>query len=455
MSAQLQRIADHRITTVVAGSGYGKTTALAAWAAGADPAWYTVGPEDVDAATMVGGLLAALRRRLPTLPDDLVAAAGSALGPDADPRRIEPAVVAITEALDLTVTDDVALVMDEVHHLIADSPGARLLEGLCRQAPAALHVVLASRAAPAMPLQRLRGQGQVLELDGRLLAFTVEETSALTDRLLGPGSEALVEPLQTLTEGWPAAVRLALTTLEQVPANGRAAALDSLRGPGGAIRAYLHDEAIGQEAPLVREALWLLATVGQADAALLTALGVADADRVLADLRHRGLVVAAVDEPGAFRTSQVVHDAIDDAWDPGADRRVATLRAAATVSGAAGRHDRALALLVAAEDHDAVVALLTEHGGGLLAHGRVCAVLDAVGTLPAERLTEEAALVAGEASQVRGDWEGALGWFRVAAASTGELPAGLAWRMGLIHHLRGELAAADATYARGRLDGSA
>ncbi|MBA2318323.1 MAG: hypothetical protein H0V93_11200, partial [Euzebyales bacterium] len=144
---------------------------------------------------------------------------------------------------------------------------------------------------------------------------------------------------------------------------------------------------------------------------------------MLADLRHRGLVVAAVDQPAAFRTSQVVHDAIDDAWDPVADRRIATLRAAATATGAAGHHDRALGLLVAAEDHDAVVALLTEHGGGLLAHGRVGALLEAVSALPAEWLTAEAALVAGEASQVRGDWEGALGWFRVAAAGTGELPA--------------------------------
>ena len=57
----------------------------------------------------------------------------------------------------------------------------RAVEALCRQAPEALHVVLVSRAEPAFSIDRLRGQGQVLELGGADLAFDADEVRAVLE----------------------------------------------------------------------------------------------------------------------------------------------------------------------------------------------------------------------------------------------------------------------------------
>ena len=46
-----------------------------------------------------------------------------------------------------------------------------LLERIVRQAPPELHLVLASRDEPPFPIDRLRGQGQVLDVDAAMLTF--------------------------------------------------------------------------------------------------------------------------------------------------------------------------------------------------------------------------------------------------------------------------------------------
>jgi DNA-binding SARP family transcriptional activator len=90
------------------------------------------------------------------------------------------------------------------------------------------------------------------------------------------------------------------------------------------------------------------------------------------------------------------------------------------------------------------------HGSGLLAAGEVDLVLAAVDAVPAARHTAQMHQLEGEARQVRGDWDGALRCFQRIASARGPMAAGVAWRMGLIHHLRGDLDAALASYRRGR-----
>lgn len=448
IDAVLDGVTAHRVTTVIAGAGFGKTTALAAWAARTRPAWYALGPEDDDPGTLARGLVAALRRRLPDLPGEIVTAVGGRLGPDAErDRRVDPVLVALAEALDAHVGDDLAVVLDDAQH--ATGAAAALLDGLCRHVPESVHLVFAARSTPPIQLQRLRGRGQVLEVDGATLAFTQEEVEELALALLGPSE--LAPALHTLTAGWPAAVRLALAALQRVPPAGRPAALDDLHRPGGPVAAYLLEEAIGPESPEGREALWSLATIGEADTSLLSHLGVRDAGPLLDDLSRRGLVVPAGHDAGWVCTSDVVREAVAAMPPPGRDRG-STLAAAAAWFGEHHRPERALACALAAGATADAASLLATHGADLLAHGVVEPVVAAARALPHHLLSPAAAVVAGEALQIRGDWEGALRCFRSAAGDTTELPAGLAWRMGLIHHFRGELTTADEVYSRARLD---
>ena len=136
----------------------------------------------------------------------------------------------LCDALDSSLAHDLVLVLDDVQEM-SSAPSLRLVEGLCRQAPETLHVVLVSREELDLRVDRLRAQGQVLELTSSDLAFTPEEVDALAVALLGQDGE-IAPSVHAATGGWPAAVRLALEALVPVSANERHSALERLRRPG-------------------------------------------------------------------------------------------------------------------------------------------------------------------------------------------------------------------------------
>src|SRR5690349_9729737 len=63
--ARLAETARQRVTLLLAGPGYGKTTLLAAFAAERECAWLSLEREDAELASFIPGLLGALRQRLP------------------------------------------------------------------------------------------------------------------------------------------------------------------------------------------------------------------------------------------------------------------------------------------------------------------------------------------------------------------------------------------------------
>ena len=82
--------------------------------------------------------------------------------------------------------------------------------------PANLHLVLATRTDPELPLSRLRVRGQLLEIRSSDLRFTQEEaTSFLLQRMGLPLSEEDVATLHSRTEGWIAGLQLAALSLRK------------------------------------------------------------------------------------------------------------------------------------------------------------------------------------------------------------------------------------------------
>jgi len=98
---------------------------------------------------------------------------------------------------------------------------------------------------------------------------------------------------------------------------------------------------------------------------------------------------------------------------------------------------------------DPLAGIVTKEGSKLLAAGQIATVLGACRAIPAPLRTPEIEQLEGEAQQIQGDWSEAMTCFQRAAAGRETLPAHLAWRIGLIHYLRGEPEAALAVYERG------
>jgi ATP/maltotriose-dependent transcriptional regulator MalT/DNA-binding SARP family transcriptional activator len=437
LETRLDEALGHRLALVVADAGFGKTTLLASWTAGINAVIHDVTPADRDLSRLVRHVADALRLRVPALPGDLATAVTGGqqpAGPDHPATRPEAAAELLGGALEQHVLRDVALVLDNVH-LLTDGPALRFLAGLVRHAPPLLHIVLAGRSVPGIPMDRLRARGDVMALHGAELAFTVDEVAALLTVVAGPDAVGLAPAVHAATAGWPAAVRLAVESLREVPATRRAAQV-ALLGNGRSEISRLAGTIYRQEPEPVKR---LLGTAAR---------------EPLAALDRRGLFLEPGSYgPGWYRLHAIAADPVSR-HGPALDGQVAGLRlAAASWFTANGLPHAALRQLLASQRYDDVVALLVGSGSHLLGNGHADDVLHAVDRLPQATRDRSVERLAGEAYQVRGDWQRALACYERAAPGTGPLAAGLAWRMGLIHYLRGDLAAALEVYGRAETGG--
>ena len=97
-----------------------------------------------------------------------------------------PAQVVLTTLLnDLGAADvDVVLVLDDYH--VIDSPDVQAgMEFLLDHLPHRLHLVIASRADPALPLPRLRARGDLVEIRATDLRFTPDEAASYLNDAMG------------------------------------------------------------------------------------------------------------------------------------------------------------------------------------------------------------------------------------------------------------------------------
>ncbi len=447
-----------RLVVVVADAGFGKSTLLATWANRHRVAWCSVAPDAHGLRWVASGILDALSLRVPRLArevGDLIDAAGANEESDDDLERADALAAAMATALQRAMSRDLVLVVDDVHEMGRQTAGVRLVEGLCRLAPPLLHIVLASREPLPFAIDRMRLRGQVLDIAGSVLAFTEAETAALFEAVLGEGDPALVARVRERTGGWPAAVRLAAEALAGEPATGRAAALERLLGSAGGVFDGLADEALANEPPETLRVIEALALFDRASPGMLQAAGLAGAGSVLAGLERRGLYVQAAGEGEWYSLHPLVRTRVLErlAGDPGAARSAADTRQRAADWLIDGGSDReALEVLIAAGDTGRLVATLRERGPALVAAGEAAIVLRAARATGSAADSPGLALVIGSALQARGEWDAALDRFAAITPPTGPIPAGLAWRVGLIHHLRGDLDSALATYARGDRD---
>src|SRR6185295_1411755 len=113
-----------------------------------------------------------------------------------------------------TVPDDFVLVLDDYHVIDAksiDTAVAFLLEHL----PPQMHLVIATREDPLLPLARLRARGQLTELRHTDLRFTPTEAAGFLTQVMGLNLAAEdIAALEARTEGWIAGLQLAALSLQ-------------------------------------------------------------------------------------------------------------------------------------------------------------------------------------------------------------------------------------------------
>ncbi len=250
-----------KLTLVSAPAGFGKTTLLSAWLTECQcpVAWVSLDASDNQPVRFFSYLIAALQKIAPGLGE---AAQALLRLPQLPP--LESVLTVLINEL-CTRSDGIEalgrptlLVLDDYHAIdVAAIHGAVtfLLDNLPPPSRLGanrpgLHVVIATRADPALPLSRWRSRGQLAELRADDLRFTVDEATALFNKVMRLNlSTEQIAALEARTEGWIAGLQMATLSLRDRPTEKVSHFIQTFSGSHHYILDYLMEEVLeGQPA---------------------------------------------------------------------------------------------------------------------------------------------------------------------------------------------------------------
>lgn len=266
----------HKLSLLSAPAGYGKTSLLSEWIDNLrfrsarlgridvlrlnekivnrqskivnHIAWLSLDEADNDPIRFLGYLVAALQQVAPDIGHS-VQKIFQAGGPFPAPETL------ITSLINDLVTypNPLILILDDYHFIEAEaihSAVTFLLDYL----PPPLHLIIASRTIPPLPLARWRVRGQLTELRAADLRFTSAEISQFLNTGLGLDiSSTDVAALEARTEGWIAGLHLAALSLQEQP--NPAAFIQSFTGDDRYVLDYLLDEVFSRQPPEIQSFL--------------------------------------------------------------------------------------------------------------------------------------------------------------------------------------------------------
>jgi LuxR family maltose regulon positive regulatory protein len=203
-----------KLTLVYAPAGFGKTTLLSEWRmmhlGGEYPlAWVSLEEADNDPMRLLSYLIAALQ----TIEKDIGEIALLSLR-SPHPSPVGSVLTSLINEITATPRDFV-LVLDD-YHVIESQAIHDAVTFLLEHMPKQMHLVIASRTEPPLPLSRLRAGGQIIELRAADLRFTPEEAAAFLTEAMGLDLSAEgVAALVARTEGWIAGLQLAALSMQR------------------------------------------------------------------------------------------------------------------------------------------------------------------------------------------------------------------------------------------------
>jgi LuxR family maltose regulon positive regulatory protein len=282
-----------RCSLLSAPAGAGKTSLLAAWLAQLDRpvAWLTLDERDQDAGQVLRYLVAALQTIAP-------ACGRGALAWLDEPRPPPPEVVVTGLVNDLAALPAPGVLVLDDYHLVRAPAVHTAVAFLLEHLPPALHLVIASREDPPLPLPRLRARHQLAEVRAADLGFSVEEAAAFLGAGMGLRlKEAQVAALVERTEGWAAGLQLAGLALRDRP--DPAAFVAAFAGGHRLVADYLTAEVLDRQPAPIRRFLLATGVLDRLCAPLcdtLLAPGGGDSQGVLEELERANLFLVPLDD---------------------------------------------------------------------------------------------------------------------------------------------------------------
>ncbi len=291
---QLNQGVGCKLILLSAPAGFGKTTLLSEWLHQdrIPVSWLSLDEGDNDPARFWTYFVAALQRAHCKIGEATLAMLRST-----EPSQIEAFLIPLINEI-AQIPEDLVLVLDDYHIIIA-RPIHEALIFLLEHLPPQLHLVIASRVDPPLPLARLRARSQLTELRAADLRFTNSEAATFLNQVMKlPLLVEQVEAIQARTEGWIAGLQLAASSARD--AGNISTLIESLKGNQRYILDYLVEEVLERQPQILRHFLLRTSILGRMCGPLCEA--VVGAERAvngvetLEQLEYRNLFVVPLDQ---------------------------------------------------------------------------------------------------------------------------------------------------------------
>jgi len=416
------------VTLVTANAGSGKTTLVADFLRTHDRAfvWYQLDHTDADPLVFLSYLTHGIQQLVPSFGKALFSYLHESSGElSQHPER--GVDVLLNEVLE-RVEQQLILVLDDYHHLGADTAVHAVLDRLLAYLPDVLHVIIISREMPPLSLARLRAQAPNSIIERSDLLFTDEETKELFRKIfdLELTREQLDEYRQR-THGWITALQLVRQVAQRAISardNGKPESRDLvevLTRSERDIFDYFAEEVFSDESEETQNLLLRLSLLDSIELDACTVLfeGL-NCARVLPTLVRRNVFITVVSDGHGeeYRFHPLFQSFLRRRFRSEIGRTKVAQEHARLANYFLGRAawEPAVRHLIFAEDFDKAASVIADHGNEWIASGAISSLASLTAALPVSSSEAHPRTLAhqGEVARLRGEDEGAQALFRRA-----------------------------------------
>jgi LuxR family maltose regulon positive regulatory protein len=280
-----------RLTLVSASAGFGKTTLVSEWVAqsGLSVGWLSLDEGDNDPMRFLSYLISALQTIRIGIGETLLVALQSH-----QPSTNETILTALLNEIS-NIPKNFLLILDD-YHSVDSQMVDQSLDFIIEHQPQQMHLVIATREDPPLPLPRLRARGQLTELRAADLRFTSAEAAEFLNQMMRLNlSDQNIAALESRTEGWVTGLQLAALSMQ-----GRedtASFIQAFTGSHRFVLDYLVEEVLRHQPEPIRSFLLQTSILDRFDTPLCNAVTEReDAKAVLDALERSNLFIIPLDD---------------------------------------------------------------------------------------------------------------------------------------------------------------
>ena len=374
-----------KLTIVSAPAGYGKTTALTNWIdhSQAQTAWLSIDEADNDLDRFLFYIIAALQRVFEGIGIDVQAALS-----ESQAAPIETLLTRLVNEVEAVMGEEerrsqFVLVLDD-YNLITTQAVHDALNFLLAHLPTSMHLVVAGRSDPPVPISRLRVQGEVTEIRTPEMRFTKNEVAAFLNDLMGLNlSSEDIAALETRTEGWIASLQLAALSMQG--REDRQAFVADFSGSHRYVIDYLIDEVMSIQPEDLQAFLCQTSILDRFCAPLCdSALEITTSRQILSKLEGANLFLIPLDdERNWYRYHHLFADFLEQRLYEREPERIPELHLRASQwYEDEGLIDEAIQYALKAEDYECATRLVDQIAADLVVRRESNKLLKLVNQLP-------------------------------------------------------------------------